>query len=458
MAANNGRSVTDADTKLLSEASGVNAGPGGFWYLMVPHSAADAATLLPVDLPAYGSLECDVLLRSLPLRVGFWGNVLYKVVSRIAAYGWNIVDSASITRRIVRSQQLLHGADRGAGWVPFISKVCKDFAGTNNGAFVEIIRQSSAAGSRVTGIRHLDSLRCWRTGDPKWPVIYTDLRGYFHLMRDYQVMTFVDMPASDPLLRGIGQCAAHRAYPSIVKYSAIERYVIEKLYGRKPLALYILNGVTTEQVKGALASADAAAKADGFAVYMGAAIMGSMRPEPVNVATIELSGLPDRVTATEERADAILNMAHSVGMFIGELKPLEGQYGTGTQSTLLSDSAHGQGFASFLTQWEHQAGQNLLPTTTTFTFTNRDDLRDQKHRADNSYKRALTRQVQLATGELQSVEEAREVAATFGDILPSFITADPGHDADVSDNEKIAVAGDVQVEETILTPSRAATE
>jgi hypothetical protein len=55
-------------------------------------------------------------------------------------------------------------------------------------------RITSKPGSKIIGLYHLDSLRCYRTGDPDRPVIYQDLRGNFHYLTWWQVWDISDTP------------------------------------------------------------------------------------------------------------------------------------------------------------------------------------------------------------------------------------------------------------------------
>lgn len=430
------RSVTRGDTEAL-ESGGDYASP--VWFFLAPWGSPGDGTpdLLPLDLPAYWTRERDALLRS-TLRESMWGSVIYKAASRIAAFGWNLNDAALSTLRVRRAQDLLHAADAGDGWVQFITKVVKDYTCTDNGAFVEVIRASGAAGSRVIGIRHLDSLRCWRTGDPARPVVYLDLWGRPHLLQAHQVLALVDMPAADVRLRGVGQCAADRAYPSIRKLAYLDRYIVEKLAGTRPLAVYFVNGINREQLSAALSHGKQEALSQGFVTYMGATIVPTMRPEAPEVSKIDLAGLPERVEVREERSAAYLHYAHAIGMAVQEIEPLSGQgLGTGTQTIVLDEAARGQGLASFIAQWEHKISRDVLPSSTTFAFVNTDDKREQKAKAEITKLRVETRAAQLQSGELKGADEARQLAADAGDIPPSFLATDETPTDSASDNEKV---------------------
>ena len=447
MAASNGngtteelrkRSVTAHDYEALG-TDGSGAAP--YFFFMAPYYGSKADEVLPISAPPYGTRARDTLLRSLTLAESMWASAVYKAATRIASFGWNIKDATQSARLERRASDLLHGAGQGEGWVTFILKVLKDYLGTDNGAFVEIVRATDARGSRVLGVQHLDSLRCWRTGDPAIPVVYEDLMGRHHILRDYQVMTFADMPSADLQLRGIGQCAASRAYNAVVKLQYLERYITEKLCG-KALAVYFVNGIGRDQLANAMAQGNAQAVTEGFVRYMGVTVIPTVRPEAPEVSKIDLAGLPDRVDVKQERSAGYLIYANAIGMPVQEIEPLSGQgLGTGTQTVVLSEASQGQGLAAFVQQWEHKASRDVCPRTTTFAFANVDDKREQRQQAEITQIRAATRKVQIEIGEL-TVDEARQLAAEAGDIDKTFIAAELTPGSGLSDNDKALPATD----------------
>ena len=68
-------------------------------------------------------------------------------------------------------------------------------------------------------------------------------------MKDYQVVRIVDSPENSFTWYNIdiGFCAASRAYGAIMKLSALEQYVYEKISGKRPLSIYLVNANITEK-------------------------------------------------------------------------------------------------------------------------------------------------------------------------------------------------------------------
>ena len=141
---------------------------------------------LPPNPPPYWTPGRDDTLRSTIFYESLWSSAIYIAVTKIAALSWDV--KGDVALQLKRCQQLLLQADNGRGWVKFIEKHLRDFLLTDNGAFIEIIHASSAAGSKIIGLAPLDSRRCTRTGDPEVPVIYRDRRGKEHYMKAHQVI------------------------------------------------------------------------------------------------------------------------------------------------------------------------------------------------------------------------------------------------------------------------------
>lgn len=396
-------------------------------------------TGLPPDPPPWWSQARDQVLRN-TTRVAetMWPSAIGKAISKIAARGWKIEDTDKSSRRMERLQELLIHADGRDGWVQFISKNLRDYLTTDNGAFAEIERVSSAAGSRILRLRHLDSLRCTRTGDPEIPVIYRDRWGKEHAMRYWQVLDFVDLPDASETYYGVGLCAASRAYTTIYKMHALERFISERVSGKRPLSLYFVNGISDQQIKDAYKAAMEESNARGMQSYMGALIIPSLlKDKAPEIAEIPFASIPAPVDIEQERSDAYLRYANAIGVAVQDIQPLSGQgLGTGTQTLVLAEAAEGQGLASWVKQWEQKLNFEIAPEQTTFSFST-NDTRDQQAKAELANTRATERKTRIESGEL-SAAEARQLAADAGDLPEEMLqTQDATPDSSLGDTEKV---------------------
>jgi hypothetical protein len=366
-----------------------------------------------------------------------WAGALSKAITKYAARGFTVEDSGDSKQRVKRAQDLFMYAGGPDLWEAFIAKHLRNFLTTDNGAFVEIVRASSAYGSRIIGIMHLDSHRCTRTGDPEIPVLYRDKQSREHMLRSHQVMCFADMPDPGDSWNGVGLCAASRAWKTIAKMAAINTYLREKVTGDRVTSIYIVNGVTADQLQGALTTAEADKARKGFVMYKGALVLPVMDLSvPPTVVEIPLSEVPDGFNAKEERDDAYLVYANAIGVSVQDIKPLSGQgLGTGVQSVILDEVADAQGsLPVWAKAWLHMSNTWLLPATTTFSW-NTNDVREQKAKADVKLVRAQTRTAQITSGEI-TPEEARQIAADDGDIPRELLVQDETPGDTVQDEEK----------------------
>lgn len=388
-------------------------------------------------LPAYWSVQRDFALAQTPHLDDMWAGALSKAITKYAARGFTVEDSGDSKQRVKRAQDLFMYAGGPDLWEAFIAKHLRNFLTTDNGAFVEIVRAQAAYGSRIIGIMHLDSHRVTRTGDPEIPVLYRDKQSREHMLKAHQVMCFADMPDPGDSWNGVGLCAASRAWKTIAKMAAMNTYLREKVTGERVTSIYIVNGVTPEQLQGALTTADADKARRGFVMYKGALVIPVMDlAVPPTVVEIPLSEVPDGFNAKEERDDAYLVYANAIGVSVQDIKPLSGQgLGTGQQSVILDDAAEAQGsLPVWAKAWLHMANTWLLPATTTFSW-NTNDLRDQKAKADVRSVRAATRAAQIASGEI-TPDEARQIAVDDDDIPRELLAVDETPGDAVQDEEK----------------------
>lgn len=414
-----------------------NAGKQGNVLFMWTQAGAGGLISLPPVPPPYWSFTRDDLLRQTIFADSLWADSVYLALTKMSALSWDV--KGDVALRIKRAQELLLAADNGRGWVQFMQKHLRDFLLTDNGAFIEIVRATSARGSRILGLIPLDSRRCRRTGDPAVPVIYMDAMGREHEMKDYQILMMSDMPNPGETYFGVGLCAASRAYRAIYKLSALETYVAEKVSGRRPLALHLVNNVSTEQIDSAINQAEQAADQRGRTTFMGAVVIPNIDPS-VNpqVATIDLAGLPDGFEAHEERRQAVLTYANALGLDPQEIDPellSSKAMGTGSQARVIDDKASSRGLIAYRQHLTHLLSWDVLPNRVWFSFQER-DFRDLKQRADVDAT-VIANVTAMQTGGFIESIEGRQLLVDK-DVLPrEFMPIDITPTSNMSDTDKI---------------------
>lgn len=416
-------------------------------------------------LPAYWSPLRDAYLRQVLFTEyhDFWSGAIGIAITKMASLGFDVTGTQPRIRNYF--QQLYLDADGNQSWVAFISKHLQDFLATDNGAFIEVVRATSAAGSRILGLVHLDSLRCTRTGDPETPVIYRDLMGYEHNVQAHQVLMLSDMPNPAASLHGVGFCATSRAWTSIRKMETIERYIYEKISGDRALSLDLVKGIAPQSIKNSVEyaredrqiqnSRKAANNGDGSPegafLYMGSVVVPVLDDTPLAHTRIDFASLPDGFNYTEQFDKSVLQMANAIGLDVQDLQPLTGRaLGTGAQSQVLDEKSKGKGLAAWRQQWMHLNNQLILPDTVTFAFSE-DDTRDQKAKADVFNAEATAVKTAIEAGVISSAQ-GTQILADEGFIPKEFVPVDTTPQESISDDEKPTAENQAQTEAMPQTP------
>lgn len=414
------KSVTQADYNTSPQA--------GVMHFMLPMMGGSSP-----DLPAFWSYSRDWVLYSTIYRESMWAAAINIATTKMTSQSWEV--ESDFTARQERAKQLFIGFDGNRGWVGGMAKHLQAFLLTGNGGPVEIVRASSAAGSRILGLVPLDPFRTIRTGDPSYPLIYRDRLGREHVLRSTDAFIISDNPDMMDIWYGVGHCAGERAYQSIIKLEAIERYVYEKVSGKRALAFDLISGVVPQQIEDAKRTAISESVAKGVTNYMGSIIMPLAGDQaPVHVR-INLAELPNGFERKEEFDLAVLVYARSIGIPVQDLQPLSGQgLGTGTQSQVLEESAKGQGLAAWRKSWTHAVNEFTLDNRTTFYF-KENDIRDKEREAKVRIDESAVIQAWVTMGAI-TIDQARQLGVD-ADLLPAeFIATDETPGGSLSDTEK----------------------
>lgn len=375
------------------------------------------------SLPFHGSRERDRILTATLDLEDMWASAVNKAVTKIAVRGYEVADNDDSTRRTEAGQKIARDFDGPAEYRTGMSKVVQDFLLTDNGWFVEVVRASKSPGAKVQALYHLDSFRCYRTGNLDYPVLYLDWEGGWHKLRGDQVIFGSDMPSPRARMFNRGRCAASRAFQTIVKLSAVETYFREKITGSRALGLHFITGVSAKQLQDAMETSEAEKIRRGHIVYKGAVMVPIQTDQQINIATIDLASIPDGFDVDLERKDAYLRYANALGVPVQDIQPLSGQgLGTGTQTVILDEAAEGQGLAYFVKDFEDKINHLVMPKQTIFQI-KVNDVRDQSAQAALSKQKADTI-VALLGGGVISQPMALQMAVDDGIVPPEFLPSD----------------------------------
>jgi hypothetical protein len=413
------------------------ASQGVFYFVIPTYGGMYLVQNLPSEPPAYipNSKERDAVLAVTPHVEGLWADAIRIATSRNTSKGY---DFNGPSYEIERMQEMFDTCDGLNGFFQFLARHLRDYFTTDNGAWTEIERVSDSPGAEIVSFHHLDSLRCWRTGDPETPIYYQDILGKYHALRWYQCFNVVDMANPRAGYYNSGFCAASRAYRHIRKLAALDVYFDEKITGQGHTAIEFIQGVTYKQLETAAKTAESENKDKGVMYYMGKLIVPILSDQTVQRVSIPLKDVPDGFSREEEFRIAALNYAKAVGLPPHDLDPAlvaRGAMGVGAQTQIIEENIAGYGEGDWEKQFVKAFNRLIAPDRVTFAFSV-DDVRDQQARANVAATRAGERAQRIASGEI-TVQQAQQLALDAGDLPRELaIGSDVTPEEQLSDEEK----------------------
>lgn len=409
--------------KSVVDTPSVNEGRSPFGSIMLMAlSAAD--TFLPWGTDV---MARDAQLRAYVAQEPTLSSGIYSVCIRNASFEWEIVSAdptQSPKRTIAAVTTMLENSDWGRGWLRHMVKTCFDLYTQDNGAIWELIRAENNPESPVIMIAPLDSALCFRTGDPKVPILYQDRRGKWHNMQWFNVVTLEEMPVPIEKLYNTQMCAVSRALKMIQIVRDMLIYKHEKVSGRNPRAIDFVSGVTAQEVEDAIKYAEEQANNKGLLRFPNYHIVAGVDPSnPVAHERIDLASLPDNFNFDDEMKWYVAILAMALGVDYQELAPLPGgQMGSSQQSEILHLKTRGKGPAALMTLITHiMNNSGIIPRNVKFRFKFH-DIEAEKAKADAAFARAKSRAIRLDSGELDP-EAARKIAVEEGD-LPEWLAVE----------------------------------
>jgi hypothetical protein len=339
------------------------------------------------------------------------------VAMRNAAFEWKVEAENDRLQTAVTNMLNSSIAGQEQGWIPFITRFSLDFVSQDNGGFIEIIRNGSTPFDPVIGIGNLDAARCLRTGDPSFPVIYTDIKGTPHKLAWFQVISFSDLPSPIETMRGIGLCSVSRVlrYAQILKDLAV--YKGEKVSGRFARAIHVVGGVSKSDLNDIQNQDQEKADNQGLTRFIMPMILASLDPEKsVSHVEIPLASLPDGFDLDIELKWYIATIALGFGGDYQDFAPLPGgNLGSSAQSEVLHRKSRGKGPALFMkTIRDIFTYRGVLPRNVKFTFYEQ-DLGADLERAKLNEIHARTRATQLKSQEI-NVPMAQRLAVRMDEL------------------------------------------
>jgi len=402
-------------------------------------NAYQKGTVLPKDLPMYSRYEFyssrQVYELRSPYHESFWALTIGTAVSKGAAWGWEVSGAVPLRRK--RLQSLLQHATCGilVGFVPFISAHLRSFLLTGMAIF-EIERANKQAASTITGLHHLNPLRCRLTDNPREPVEYLDRAGDIHRMRWHDVIILADNP--DPTEGDVSlvQSSTDRAWRMVTTLEAAHLYLYEKLTGDRPLALEFLQGISERHLAEAVNSNQAESARSGNVMFRGVTAIPIYSDVPINRVTIPIAEVPDGFDYQTIYDNAIVGYAGFTGQDVNDLDPRLAQrmsLGSGAQAIVLDQKAKGKGLAAWKADFANNVHRLLADLNTKFTWSEL-TVEDETREAQLVKARADARKAMQDNQEI-TPDQSRNMAADAGDIPREYLDQDLTPTNTVADDE-----------------------
>lgn len=349
----------------------------------------------------------------------FLSSAIFSIVATRAAFNWQLDGPPRTVKKV---HEMLHNSDFGKGWISLSQKVCLDLITQDNGSIVEIIRRGNTQNSPVLGLAHIPANACIRTGDPLEPIIYIDKNGVTRKLKWWQVITFEELPATDPEANGRQYCFVSRVLKAAEIVRDINIYQQEKVSGRFSRAIHLVGGVAQHEIEDIQVAANLDADNASLIRYMQPIILAALDPNAkVSHELIELASLPDAFSLDQLLQWYIVVIAMGAGGDFQDFAPLSsGNLGTASQSETLHKKSRIRGHQLWIKLWEHKLQHaKVIPPSVTFRFMQQDAAAEMEQ-VEISQVRTQTRKLQLEAGEID-LNVARQIAVDQGDLSQEYL-------------------------------------
>jgi hypothetical protein len=374
-------------------------------------------------MPGWWSRARDAELRRFWKRVDHLSGAVYTMESIISTIPFHIepVDpTIALHRRQAEQMEemILNENDFDEGWGPWVSKWVEDHITQDNGAFSEVIGEGDPDGpikGPVLGVAHMDSRRCTRTGDPEFPVLYTDTDGKLYKMHRSRVMIASSMPSPAVEMNGVGFCAVSRCVNVSQTLLDMLVYRQEKLGSRPAQGILVTKGgLDPDDVGEAFEIAEQTMDNKLLRRYGKFVVVGDRGLPEAGMEKVDLFGLPEGFDEKEATTLAMAAMALAFGTDPRELFPGMTIGATRAEALIAHLKQRGKGPGQILETLERLHNSKVLPPHLKMKFDFQDDAQDEQ-RAEIKLTRASRRTEEIGSGVLDE-RGGRELALEEGDL------------------------------------------
>lgn len=405
-------------------------------------------------IPPYWSFARDQWLRNFWKQVDPLNIVVTTFVNKSVTMPFTITPrDRSIKSHITQAEQLESDIRRQSGFfrgfrVEF-AKAVTDYLTTDNGGFMIVMGGGSADGpieGQPTGVLHLDSNRCIRTSDPKYPVVYNDIDGRFYRLHYTRIIAFSHLPSSQANLNSVGFCPVSNCIRSAQQQRNLYIHSEEKL-GSRPQRqiLYVKKGATIDQLSSAIKVGQQKMDSEGLESFSKTLVLAPKSANhELDLGTLTLNSLPDGFNRMEVTMSDMAIISASFGLDLQDINFSFGSVAASAASDVQERKGRGKGIGSLLELLSDEFSLKICPPHLRWEFDQNDDEQDEQqsmiwNTRSQARERDLRSGATTVRAERERMLELKEISQSLfntmelgdgrlpdgTDVILLFYTSDP---------------------------------
>lgn len=332
-------------------------------------------------VPPWWSRQRDATLRGVWKDGNYGSAMTYLAQTKIASIPMKVVaKDQSITAHVKQAESLTkafeYNSGFGAGWYDELLKYCEDYLCQDNGSFMEVLGAGPSTGAVLgipAGVKHLDSARCTRTGNPEFPVKYLGDDGIEYKMHYARVFFQSQMPSPKASMNNVGFSSISRSLRILQNLLHIVDHKDEKMGARAASQILVGSGITGKEIIKAIAAAESMMSSLGLEHYARTIALGSTDGS-IDLEKVDLNNF-DPFNEETSNTFAAYALALAWGLEFQEVIPLA--------SSKVSEIVSLQRSRAklphlYTTTFEQQANLKLVPQHLEMHLDFQDDQEDQQ--------------------------------------------------------------------------------
>ena len=273
--------------EMPAERSVINGGSGVYSFLNYLVRTAP-------QLPPYWCQERDIFLRREVIKNEFLNSAVWVVLLKLYGLPFKVQSrdsSVGVHLKLAEQYDQILQLSLNDHLEQFIydTIVC------DNGGFLFVDGFDSPdvpLTSAASGIIHLDSVFCQRTGDSTYPVIYYHSSGQVFKIHESRLISMVQIKSPDRDMHGVGLSFVTRCFLLAQHLLDIAEYEGESLGSRSSEEIIFATGATSNNIKEAFVTAELDSDNAGM-LRVGKRVYLGLRDPNAKVGKLMLKNLPD---------------------------------------------------------------------------------------------------------------------------------------------------------------------